>query len=266
MAKLFDFNRTYVESKTDATEDHDDIVSRLHWSSPEVAGLDRLNACTDDSPCSLEACPVCLRRFRLRLAADAPVLAAKKRAWSNFKVSPYSWRVKNGDLELVDLAAYTTWVRDVFLRGVLDDWPAIIAVRVHPIMFSETEYSSDWFVYLDISIPNEYLTPISLGNFLEEIGASWREVDTHIITNQPLIRQIYSIYSNPYRRLELVVSDTDLKSLGTSRRPLMGPAYRDELARWLLRYPVGSRLVLNNIDLVTSAQDPFDFHLVRKVK
>jgi len=264
MAKLREFQPEKFEKRRFARDLHAALAARLLRAKSTVPTLNEFVECSDDQPCGLEACPMCVRRFRRALMREAHRLGFDKQAWTSASIFPGDWKAAEGDLANIDLGGFanqaTEWMEAFdashLLIGGIDvvyvaneggPWPDLWQLHVHLMIQGHVD------ARMVAALRSAFPAP---GN--------GRNIVTREIVPTPFHNALTACYKSRFSRR--------LFSFERGEGPFAAPRrqHRDtalplkqqlELAEWLLALPVGGRLVLRNLHRVSLTDSKLRFKL-----
>jgi len=253
-----------VDPREKAYKQRADLAAELTWHEVVFPNVARFHACSREEPCALDGCPVCARRFRRRLAREVQRHELDEQVWTAEYIYPADWTFHAGTLSEVDLPAMAISALNG-LEGTMAGG-CLITGGINITLLADDGLPERWQFSLNV------LAQVALDDELEaafceafplEFG---RNVLLHQVGTQHFQKALVATYPSRFQHRLFYRRDHE-NDFGAR-----GPKFRDkplpwqqqrELAEWLLTYPVGSRLVLRNINRVMRRDMKLRFKLAQ---
>ncbi len=233
------------------------VTSLSH--DPELARrpeVEALLACTPETPCGREGCPVCMRTFREQLLMEAYRLGLHDAVWTRASIVPAGWRVQPGKLENFWLKKAVRLLRKWLERSEIRDAVVIGGIDVSFNTFGNQALGWQFHVYFLINRPkSEALRQAIKSAFRLDPNVRFPLTLKEVRATEFAKTLSYS-YKSTFKRSSGYIEKRRMKADGSPRKnshPLPLPLGKlRELSSALAQYPIGSRLILRNAIRTTS--------------
>ncbi|WP_157959721.1 hypothetical protein [Devosia submarina] len=266
------------ESIEDAADHAAIIINALRrLASTEANSLaDKLFACVDYQPCGSEACPVCVRSFRKRLHSGGVKAAPIGAGFLAMSLIPATCRVEVGQLSAVDLKTWVTSRQRAIARALPAEAMFFGGVDISLNTFNNADPHWCKHLYGYVILPPAFdIFKRSVRDGIR--SALKRHCPLHNGASRSLLlsardratfnaKLLYAYKARFYRRSQYgeVKWKTGKRSTNVDGQSLRS-AEVAELALFLDRFPLGSRLILKGLRRRGLRGGTGQFTLVREV-
>ena len=209
--------------------------------------LERLKSCRKGSRCFSGVCPVCARRYRLRLLPQAEHILREDNPWVQLWWTPPSALVAKGLLVDFDLGELLDHQKQVLLEAI----PGTVAIGGIDVSLGiRDRVAALWRISSCVLIPG----PITQDN-IGRLTHTFRPGSTscHSFSIEPVLNQPHML---SYLFKHRIFARTYDQHTSAERRPkfnTLHPSFADEADVFQERWPLWNRLLLHN---VSAGKDP----------
>ncbi len=269
MAKLSELQPEKFEKRRFARDLHAVLAARLLRAKSAVPTLAEFANCSDDQPCRLEGCPMCVRQFRRALMRETHRHSLDQEAWTAASIFPAEWKAADGDLAAVNLGELagqaTSWIDS----SEAHDRLLIGGIEVVYVANEGDPLPGFWQLHLNLMIEG-HLDPVVQAELGSAFPAPGRGSNVALgeISPEHFHNALTACYKSRFSR-RLFSRESSSSPVAAPRRnhrdTALPLAQQLELSEWLLTQPVGSRLILRNIHRVERRDMKLRFKLDKRV-
>jgi hypothetical protein len=232
------------ESAKQALKHRDKLVAALKNGTADAKALARkLTGCSKDNRCGSEACPICMRKFRIGLLREGLMVIEERRYWYACSIIPAGLSRPIGDLASFDLKKYREAVKKRLERS--EELNGVVVIGgVDISLNTEDNNNPTWQ-------PHLYLLVAGLPKKVLK-AAITRAFEGEITARRPQrLRRVYGprgALSYAYKaRFWRRSGYQPPKGRKNTRFQALKPPELHELSLFLSMYRVGDRLILRGV-------------------
>lgn len=241
-----------------------DLAAELTCHESAFPNLNRFLDCSDDQPCHLDGCPVCVRRLRRGLTRETHRHGLDQHMWTAGHVYPAEWRFDAGSLNEIDLIELSTNAMNALEGSEAGRCVTIAGIDI--TYLPADDRPGLWQFHLVLLAQTQFGPPVE-ADFCDAFPPTFgRNVLLRQVGTEQFHKALAACYPSSFKQ-RLFYRNEHAGGFGVRK-----PEFRDsplgwtqqrELAEWLLTFPVGSRLVLRNLERVRRRDMKLRFKLAQ---
>jgi hypothetical protein len=232
----------HIETDSDAVDrrrTHRKILKRGTANQQRVARV--LGKCRKECRCKTEACPVCLRDFRVWWTGEAAKIFVQRPHWTRCSIIADGLRVRYRKLSSFDLVAQIKRIRKRLERSALHRRIIFGALDVSLNIENNRIMGWQWHAYIVVEGQNDRTLQQAVKKAFVADSKALVPYDFEQIEHGDYLKVATYLYKSYFKRRS---GYTDARSNHQTKNYGLKGADLRELLDFLAQHPIGARLIL----------------------